>query len=34
VMVTHNLDAAAATDRVITLQDGRLGSDELSVVPG
>jgi putative ABC transport system ATP-binding protein len=30
VMVTHNLDAAAATDRVITLQDGRLGSDELT----
>jgi putative ABC transport system ATP-binding protein len=27
VMVTHNSDAAAATDRVITLQDGRLGSD-------
>jgi putative ABC transport system ATP-binding protein len=34
VMVTHNSDAAAATDRVITLQDGHLGSDELSVVPG
>jgi putative ABC transport system ATP-binding protein len=34
VMVTHNSDAAAATDRVITLQDGRVGSDELSVVPG
>ncbi|OCB60189.1 ABC transporter ATP-binding protein [Mycobacterium vulneris] len=34
VMVTHNADAAAATDRVITLQDGRLGSDEMSVVPG
>jgi putative ABC transport system ATP-binding protein len=34
VMVTHNSDAAAATDRVITLQDGRLGSDEISVVPG
>lgn len=32
VMVTHNSDAAAATDRVITLQDGRLGSD-LTVVP-
>ena len=27
VMVTHNLEAAASTDRVITLQDGRLGSD-------
>ncbi|MDD7813164.1 ABC transporter ATP-binding protein [Mycobacterium sp. CSUR Q5927] len=27
VMVTHNGDAAAATDRVITLQDGRVGSD-------
>lgn len=34
VMVTHNAEAAAATDRVITLQDGRLGSDEMSVVPG
>src|SRR5580704_1523146 len=34
VMVTHNSDAAATTDRVITLQDGRVGSDELSVVPG
>jgi putative ABC transport system ATP-binding protein len=34
VMVTHNSDAAAATDRVITLQDGRLGSDDLSAVPG
>ena len=34
VMVTHNPDGAAATDRVITLQDGRLGSDEMSVVPG
>jgi putative ABC transport system ATP-binding protein len=32
VMVTHNPDAAATTDRVITLQDGRVGSDELSVV--
>ena len=29
VMVTHNSDAAATTDRVITLQDGRVGSDEL-----
>jgi putative ABC transport system ATP-binding protein len=27
VMVTHNPDAAAATDRVIQLQDGRVGSD-------
>jgi putative ABC transport system ATP-binding protein len=33
VMVTHNADAAAATDRVITLQDGRLRSDEMSAVP-
>ena len=33
VVVTHNLDAAAATDRVITLQDGRIGSDEMSMVP-
>jgi putative ABC transport system ATP-binding protein len=29
VMVTHNLDAAASTDRVITLRDGRIGSDVL-----
>ncbi|MFF3226642.1 ABC transporter ATP-binding protein [Nocardia suismassiliense] len=28
VMVTHNTDAAASTDRVITLRDGKLGSDE------
>jgi putative ABC transport system ATP-binding protein len=28
VMVTHNLDAAHATDRVIVMQDGRLTSDE------
>jgi putative ABC transport system ATP-binding protein len=34
VMVTHNSDAAATTDRVITLQDGRVGSDELSAVAG
>jgi len=31
--VTHNTEAAAATDRVITLQDGRLGSDEMSALP-
>lgn len=31
VMVTHNPDAAAATDRVITLQDGRVGSDVMAV---
>jgi putative ABC transport system ATP-binding protein len=30
VMVTHNPDAAAATDRVITLTDGRIGSDVLA----
>lgn len=30
VMVTHNLDAASATDRVITLTDGRIGSDVLA----
>ncbi|SON58547.1 putative ABC transporter ATP-binding protein YknY [Mycobacterium simulans] len=34
VMVTHNSDAAAASDRVIMLQDGRVSSDELSVVSG
>jgi len=34
VMVTHNAEAAATTDRVITLQDGRIGSDEMQVVPG
>ncbi|SRX91993.1 ABC transporter ATP-binding protein [Mycobacterium shimoidei] len=33
VMVTHNSDAAAVTDRMITLQDGRLGSD-VPVVAG
>ena len=33
VMVTHNAEAAEATDRMITLQDGRVGSDELAVVP-
>lgn len=33
VMVTHNSDAAANSDRVIMLQDGRVSSDELSVVP-
>ncbi len=31
VMVTHNSDAAEATDRVITLQDGRVGSDVTAV---
>jgi putative ABC transport system ATP-binding protein len=30
VMVTHNLEAANATDRVIVMQDGRLQSDELT----
>jgi putative ABC transport system ATP-binding protein len=30
VMVTHNLDAAAGTDRVVTLHDGRLKSDVLT----
>jgi putative ABC transport system ATP-binding protein len=34
VMVTHNADAAAGTDRVITLQDGRVGADELLVFSG
>jgi putative ABC transport system ATP-binding protein len=34
VMVTHNSGAAATTDRIITLRDGRVGSDALSVVPG
>ncbi|WP_416362170.1 ABC transporter ATP-binding protein [Mycobacterium sp.] len=32
VMVTHNAAAAAATDRVITLQDGRVGSDAAAVL--
>jgi putative ABC transport system ATP-binding protein len=32
VMVTHNAEAAATTDRVVTLQDGRVGSNELSAV--
>jgi len=27
VMVTHNLEAVSSTDRVITLTDGRIGSD-------
>ena len=31
VMVTHNGDAAAETDRMITLQDGRVGADETLV---
>ena len=30
VMVTHDLDAASSTDRVITLTDGRIGSDVLA----
>ena len=29
VMVTHNLEAASSTGRVITLTDGRIGSDVL-----
>src|ERR1700749_489794 len=29
VMVTHNSDAAATTDRVVSLHDGRIGSDQL-----
>ena len=33
-MVTHNSEAAEATDRMITLQDGRIGSDELVGGPG
>jgi putative ABC transport system ATP-binding protein len=33
VMVTHNLDAALSTDRVITLTDGRIGSDVLAGEP-
>lgn len=32
VMVTHNPEAAEATDRVITLQDGRISSDEGALV--
>jgi putative drug exporter of the RND superfamily len=30
VMVTHNLEASSLTDRVITLTDGRIGSDVLA----
>ncbi len=30
VMVTHNLTAASSTDRVITLTDGRVGSDVMA----
>jgi putative ABC transport system ATP-binding protein len=33
VMVTHNTEAAAATDRVITLQDGALKSDVCTAAP-
>jgi putative ABC transport system ATP-binding protein len=33
VMVTHNSEAAEATDRVIMLQDGRVSSDARSWVP-
>ena len=32
VMVTHNSEAAEATDRVVMLQDGRVVSNELSAV--
>ncbi len=32
VMVTHNLDAAETTDRVVTLRDGRVGSDRPATV--
>jgi putative ABC transport system ATP-binding protein len=31
VMVTHNLEAAAETDRVVTLHDGAVTSDEYTV---
>jgi putative ABC transport system ATP-binding protein len=34
VMVTHNADAAETTDRMVTLQDGRVGCDEWSAVVG
>jgi putative ABC transport system ATP-binding protein len=34
VMVTHNSDAAETTDRMVTLQDGRVGCDEWSAVVG
>lgn len=30
VMVTHNPDAARSTDRVLTLQDGQITSDEMT----
>jgi putative ABC transport system ATP-binding protein len=32
VMVTHNPEAAEATDRVVMLQDGRIVSNERSAV--
>ena len=32
VMVTHNLDAAESTDRVVTIRDGRVGSDRPATV--
>jgi ABC-type lipoprotein export system ATPase subunit len=32
--VTHNADAAETTDRMVTLQDGRVDCDEWSAVVG
>jgi putative ABC transport system ATP-binding protein len=32
IMVTHNSDAAAETDRMIMLQDGRVGADQSLVL--
>ena len=32
VMVTHNLDAAESTDRVVTIRDGRVGLDRPATV--
>jgi putative ABC transport system ATP-binding protein len=34
VMVTHDLDAAEMTDRVITLHDGRVGADHATAAAG
>jgi putative ABC transport system ATP-binding protein len=32
IVVTHNSEVAAASDRIITLQDGRISSDEIAEI--